>query len=63
MDYITFKTRLSLHVGKKGTAREYEKYGDALLRIRYRYNEAGTLSIKTVELIEKISVIRKCHNE
>ena len=59
MDYITFKTKNSLHVGERGTAKEYERYGDSLLRIRYRYSLDGKTRIKTVELIESISIIRK----
>lgn len=45
----------SLHVGAKGTLAEYEKYGDDLLCVRYRYNKEKKIRIKTVELIEMIS--------
>ena len=51
-DKTDWKVRLTLAVGEKGTAHEYEKYGDSLICIRYRYNEKKGIRIKTVELIE-----------
>ncbi|ADO00823.1 hypothetical protein Gbem_4126 [Citrifermentans bemidjiense Bem] len=40
--------------GQKGTLREYQKYGEDLLAVRYRNNDQG-LVIKTVEIIVSIS--------
>ena len=47
------KTRLILKPGQKGTKRLLEKYGDALLCIRFRYDEKTGKRLKTVELIEE----------
>jgi hypothetical protein len=44
-------TRLKLKPGQKGTKAQVEKYGDALVCVRYRYDEASHTRIKTVELI------------
>ena len=44
-------TRLKLKPGQKGTKSLVEKYGDALVCVRYRYDEASRTRIKTVELI------------
>jgi hypothetical protein len=44
-------TRLKLKPGQKGTKRLTEKYGDDLICVRYRYDEASRTRIKTVELI------------
>ncbi len=44
-------TRLKLKPGQKGTKALVEKYGDALVCVRYRYDEASRTRIKTVELI------------
>jgi hypothetical protein len=44
-------TRLKLKPGQKGTKALSEKYGDALVCVRYRYDEASRTRIKTVELI------------
>ncbi len=47
-------TRLKLKPGQKGTKKLVEKYGDTLICVRYRYDEAHRMRIKTVELaIEK----------
>jgi hypothetical protein len=45
------KTRLILKPGQKGTKRLAEIYGDALLCIRFRYDEETQKRLKTVELI------------
>lgn len=45
------KTRLKLNPGQKGTKALHEKFGDDLVCIRYRYDEASRTRIKTVELI------------
>jgi len=44
-------TRLKLKPGQKGTKALSEKYGDALVCVRYRYDETSRQRIKTVELI------------
>lgn len=45
------KARLKLKPGQKGTKKLVEIYGDALVCIRYRYDEVSQSRIKTVELI------------
>ena len=44
-------TRLKLKPGQKGTKALVEQYGDALVCVRYRYDQASRTRIKTVELI------------
>ncbi|MDA8430220.1 MAG: hypothetical protein M0T70_13275 [Geobacteraceae bacterium] len=44
-------TRLKLKPGQKGTKAVVQKYGDDLVCVRYRYDEASRTRIKTVELI------------
>jgi len=46
-------TRLKLKAGQKGTKKLSEKYGDALVCVRYRYDEASGTRFTTVELIIK----------
>ena len=53
-----WKVNASLHVGAKGTLREYEQFGDALICIRYRYNKDRTYRLKTVEIVVKEAVLR-----
>lgn len=45
------KTRLILKPGQKGTKRLAEIYGEALLCVRFRYDEETHKRLKTVELI------------
>ncbi len=45
------KAYAHLKPGQKGTVRLQEKYGDALLCVRYRFDELRQVKIKTVELI------------
>ena len=40
-----------LKPGQKGTRRLVEKYGDALLCVRYRYDETRGVKLKTVEIV------------
>jgi len=40
-----------LKPGQKGTRRLVEKYGDALLCVRYRYDEKRGIRLKTVEIV------------
>lgn len=40
-----------LKPGQKGTLRLVEKYGEALICIRYRYDEIRGVRLKTVEII------------
>lgn len=45
------KAYAHLKPGQRGTMRLHEKYGDALLCVRYRYDENRRVKLKTVELI------------
>jgi hypothetical protein len=45
------KTRCKLKPGQKGTKGLLEKYGDALICVRYRYDDTSRTRLKTVELI------------
>ena len=45
------KTRLILKPGQRGTKRLVEEYGDALLCVRFRYDEKTRKLLKTVELV------------
>lgn len=45
------KTRLTLKPGQKGTKQLTDKYGDALLCVRFRYDDETGKRFKTVELI------------
>jgi hypothetical protein len=45
------KTRLSLKPGKKGTKKLLAEYGDRLVAVRYKYDEARKRRIKTIEII------------
>jgi hypothetical protein len=40
-----------LKPGQKGTKRLVEQYGDALLCVRYRYDEKRSMRMKTVEIV------------
>lgn len=46
------KIRLTLRPGQSGTRKLVHKYGARLLAVRYRYDEARRLRLKTVELVE-----------
>lgn len=45
------KTRLILKPGQRGTKRLTDKYGDALVCVRFRYDAITKQRLKTVELI------------
>jgi hypothetical protein len=45
------RTRLILKPGQPGTKRLAEKYGDALLCVRFKYDSKSQQRLKTVELI------------
>jgi hypothetical protein len=45
------KTHTHLKPGQKGTRRLLEQYGNALLCVRYRYDEKRQVRLKTVEII------------
>ena len=47
------KSRLNLKAGHDGTKKMVEKYGNALLYVRYRYDEVKGLRMRTVELIDE----------
>ena len=51
------KTRKHLKPGQMGTKRLVEQFGDALLCVRYRYDEKRGVQLKTVEIVveEKIT--------
>ena len=49
------KTRLTLKPGQEGTKRLVEKYGEALVCVRFRYDAKTGRRLKTVELIEEES--------
>ncbi len=45
------KTRLKLKPGQNGTKALVDIYGDALVCVRYRYDEESRTRVKTVEII------------
>jgi hypothetical protein len=45
------KTRLALRPGQNGTKKLVAKYGARLVAVRYRYDPAYRIRLKTVELI------------
>ena len=45
------KSYAHIKPGRNGTKRLLEKYGDALLCVRYRYDEIRGVRIKTAEII------------
>ena len=47
--------RLNLRPGDNGTKKLVNKYGEKLVCVRYRYDEAHGIRYKTVELIEEES--------
>jgi hypothetical protein len=59
------KAYAHLKPGQKGTVRLQEKYGSALLCVRYRYDEIRGVKLKTVELIvdEKPSLMPRFRDE
>jgi len=57
------KTYKHLKPGQKGTLRLIEKYGDALLCVRYRYDEKRRSRIKTVEIIVEESPVSSSHHK
>jgi hypothetical protein len=52
------KAYAHLKPGQKGTLRLQEKYGDALLCVRYRYDENRGVKLKTVEIIADEKPVR-----
>jgi hypothetical protein len=48
---IDWKARTSLPVGKKGTQKWFEQFGENLLCVRYRYNKELMRRVTTVEII------------
>jgi hypothetical protein len=55
------KTYKHLKPGQKGTLRLVEKYGDALLCVRYRYDEKQGRRIKTVEIVVEENPVKFPH--
>ena len=45
------RTRLTLRPGERGTRKVLSPYGDRLVAVRYRYDEASRRPFKTVEFI------------
>jgi len=45
------KTYKHLKPGQSGTKRLAEKYGDALICVRYRYDETRGIKMKTIEIV------------
>ncbi len=45
--------RLKLKPGQNGMKKLLDKYGEALVCVRYRYDEASGTRVKTVELVAK----------
>lgn len=48
---ISMKTRARLKPGQNGTKKFVEKYGEALVCVRYRYDSENHKQYKTVEII------------
>ncbi len=48
------RTRLKLRPGQRGTKKLLAQYGDQLVCVRYRYDEATHKRYKTVELIVEV---------
>lgn len=51
MEGAGMKSRLNLKPGQKGTKALVERYGESLLYVRYRYDEARGVRLKTVEIV------------
>jgi hypothetical protein len=47
----TVRVQVTLQPGQKGTKKLYDRYGDQLVCVRYRYDAARQRRLKTVELI------------
>lgn len=45
------RTRLTLRPGERGTKKLLERYGDRLLCVRYRYDDATGRRVKSAEII------------
>lgn len=58
-NHADYKASASLRPGKRGTIQLYEKYGDDLFCVRYRYNRKLGVRIKTVEIIVDVAKIEK----
>lgn len=52
-------TRLKLKPGQRGTKKLLAKYGDALVCVRYRYDDTTRTRIKTIELVVEKTSLRK----
>jgi hypothetical protein len=48
---MLMETRLTLRPGQSGTKKVLERYGELLVRVRYRYDHATGRRLKTVELV------------
>ena len=54
------KSRLNLKAGQDGTKKLVEKYGNALLYVRYRYDEVKGLRLRCYVLPSSIEIISVC---
>lgn len=45
------RVRLTLQPGRRGTKKLLREFGDRLVCVRYRYDEAGRRRLKTAEII------------
>ena len=52
------KTQTHLKPGQKGTKRLYAQYGDALLCVRYRFDEKRGVRLKTVEIVVEEKAVK-----
>ncbi|MBN2439685.1 MAG: hypothetical protein JXL20_13925, partial [Deltaproteobacteria bacterium] len=50
------KTRRTLLPGQPGTKKWVKQYGQALMCVRYRYDEARELKLTTVEIVVDASL-------
>lgn len=55
------KSYKHLKPGQKGSKRLVEQYGDALLCIRYRYDEKRGVHLKTVEIVVEEKTANPIH--
>lgn len=51
MEGVGMKSRLNLKPGQKGTKALVERFGESLLYVRYRYDEARGVRLKTAEIV------------
>ena len=57
------RSRLNLKPGQKGTKRLVEKYGKALLDVRYRYDEIRGVRLSDIKEFEAVKRLRKTESD